>query len=410
MSENNTFKSFNAGEIVMKQGEPGDCAYLVEEGKVEVIIENSDGTQQRVGTRGVGTMIGEMAVVDNAPRTATVRAIEDCKFLKITADDFERRLKRADPILKMVTHVILARYRDTLVRSELTIDRIAWSEAEEIELNYKASTNEIERVKLDSELKAGFDNGDLYLNYQPIIDLSTGQTAGFEALMRWNHPERGPISPMLFIPSAEETGLIHELSQWALKEACSTLKRIEDSIGADKDLFMSVNFSGSDFAREGFTDDVTKVIRETGIKPRQLHIEMTEQVLMANPEKTQATLQECADSGIHISIDDFGTGYSSLSYLHRFPVHTLKVDRSFVMDMSKDKNNSTALVKSIVGLGKNMGMAIIAEGAETSEEVHILKEMGCDMVQGYFFAKPMMEDDVINFVTGGSAEKAQKQG
>ena len=401
MSENTIFKSFKAGDIIMKQGDPGDCAYIIEEGRVEIIIERSDMKPQSVGTRGAGAMIGEMAIVDKAPRTATVKALDDCKFIEITEEDFERRLRTADPILRMATHVILTRYRDTLLRAEISSQAIQPVEA--IEMNYAATSGDIERVKLDKELKAAFEKGELYLNYQPIVNVATGRVAGFESLMRWKHPERGMISPEIFIASAEETGLIKQLSQWGLREACSALKRIEQAAGTKDELFISVNFSGSDFCQEGFTDYVGKTVENTGIAPGQLHIEMTEQILMSHPGKAKEALRTCADAGYHISIDDFGTGYSSLSYLHHFPISTLKIDRSFIYGMTEDES-SLALVKSIIGLGKNMNMDIIAEGAEDIAEVNALKELGCDMVQGYIFAKPMTEKDAIDYVTDKDRE------
>jgi EAL domain-containing protein (putative c-di-GMP-specific phosphodiesterase class I) len=400
MSDTNILKTFKAGETVMRQGDPGDCAYIIEEGRVEIFIEAPDGKKQSVGTRGAGTMIGEMAIVDRALRTATIKAVEDCKFLQITSEDFERRLKKADPILRMATHVILTRYRDTLLRAAISSKAPLPTEA--IELNYAVSNNDIERVKLDKELKAAFDKGELHLNYQPIIDLKTGRIAGFESLMRWTHPERGNIPPSIFIPSAEETGLIHDLSRWALQESCEALARIEKTISSEQKLFVSVNFSGSDFAVEGFVDHVGKAVRNSGIKPEQLHIEMTEQILMTHPGKAKLTLLACAEAGYHMSIDDFGTGYSSLSYLHHFPIHTLKIDRSFIFGMTENEG-SLALVKSIIALGKNLDMTIIAEGAEIAAEVEALKKLGCDMVQGYFFAKPMSEASLIDYISGNSA-------
>lgn len=398
----NVVKSFKAGEIVMRQGDDGDCAYIIEKGRVEILLEQPGGSVQSFGTRGEGAIIGEMALVDGAPRTATVKAIEDCEFLAITSKDFEKRLESADPIVRMTAHVILTRYRDTLMRAQITGENKAWTLSESIELSYSGTSSAVERIKLANELKAAFDNGDLHLNYQPIIDMSTGKTAGFEALMRWNHPEKGPISPAVFIPSAEETGLINVLSQWALRESCTALKRIENRSGQTGKLFMSVNFSGSDFGVEGFADSLYNVISETDIQAHQLHIEMTERVLMSHPEKTKKVLQMCTDAGMHISIDDFGTGYSSLSYLHHYPINTLKIDRSFVIDMVEDEG-SKVLVKSIINLGKNMGMDIIAEGAETVEQVEALRSLGCDMIQGFYFAKPMAEKDAADFVSPGGA-------
>jgi len=395
MAESNVFKQFQAGDIIMRQGDAGHEAYIIEKGRVEILVKQESGKELSIGTRGEGAMIGEMALVDQAPRTATIRAIEDCEFLVISGDDFEKRIEQVDPILKMAMHVILARYRDTLMRAEITGERHS---AEAIELDYAGASTAVERVKLANELKHALDKGQLSLQYQPIVRLVDGQTAGFEALMRWQHPEKGFISPGLFIPAAEETGLINELSEWALNTSCKALKRIETESGRAKDnLFMSVNFSASDFERDDFVDLVTHATQANKLKAHQLHIEITERLLMAKPDQAKQTLNRCANAGFHVSIDDFGTGYSSLSYLRHFPLHTLKVDRSFVIEMMKDEGSMT-LVKSIVNLGKNMGMSIIAEGVENADEVQALREMDCDMVQGYFFSKPRPEDDAIDFV------------
>ena len=385
-------KTFKTGDTIMKQGEPGNFAYIIEEGHVEILVEKPDGTEQSVGTRGSGTMIGEMAIIDNAPRTATVRALEECKMLEISAVDFARRLEAADPILRMSAQVILTRYRDMLARADIIGDVKSWPPPEAVELTYAEKAQAIQTIKMSNDFKAAIDNGEIYLHYQPIINLQTGEVAGFEALMRWEHPEKGFISPELFIPMAEDNGLIIEATRWALRESCSALKRLEQACDKDGELFMSVNFSSSDFSVDNFVETTHQIINDTGVKPEQLHIEITERLLMDQPETAKKRLKVCQDAGMSIAIDDFGTGYSSLSYLHYFPIDTLKIDRSFVQDMMK-KESSMALIKSIVSLAKNMKMKVIAEGAETIEEARVLKELNCDLCQGYFFARPAIEKD-----------------
>jgi EAL domain-containing protein (putative c-di-GMP-specific phosphodiesterase class I) len=215
--------------------------------------------------------------------------------------------------------------------------------------------------------------------------------------MRWNHPERGYISPGLFIPIAEQSGLIVDASRWALREACMALKRIESRAGFSNELSMSVNFSSTDFASEDFIDTIYTTISETDVDPNFVHLEITERLLMGQPDNAKDTLLMCRKAGIGISIDDFGTGYSSLSYLHYFPIDTLKIDQSFIRDMQKNAS-SMELVKSIIALGKNMKMHVIAEGVESKDEAKVLRDLGCDLAQGYYFAKPMSETDVTKFV------------
>ncbi len=397
MTKPETQKSYKAGEIILRQGDPGETAYIIESGRVDIAVTRPGTEPQSVGTRGPGTMIGEMALVDNAPRTATITALEDCTLLEISKDDFGRRLQDADPILRMTTQVILTRYRDTLARAIISGEARNWPPVEMLELSYAEKTAAVETIKVANDFKTALERKELSLHYQPIIDLQSGKVAGFEALMRWMHPEKGPISPLVFIPVAEQTGLIVEASQWALKESCQALKRIEGRTGHKNELFMSVNFSSRDFAAENFVDRIYETISAADVPLNLVHLEITERLLIDQPEHARDMLRMCAKAGLGVSIDDFGTGYSSLSYLHYFPIDTLKIDRSFVKDMLKN-DSSHALVKSIIGLGKNMKMKIIAEGAETLEEAKKLKELGCDLVQGYYFSKPLAEIDVVKFM------------
>ncbi len=398
MTATNSKKIFKTGETIMRQGEPGASAYIIESGKVEINVKTPGGKQQVVGTRGPGTMIGEMALVDNAPRTATVKALEDCVLLEITKEDFSGRLDKADPILRMTTQVILLRYRDTLTRAEISGESSGWPPVEALERNYAEQTDAVENIKIANELKEAIEKKQLSLHYQPIINLKEKRVVGFEALMRWMHPQKGFISPAVFIPIAEQTGLIVEASRWALTESCKALQRIERAAGYEDELFMSVNFSSTDFAEENFVDAIYTTISESNVKANMVHLEITERLLMGQPDNARETLMMCRKAGIGIAIDDFGTGYSSLSYLHYFPIDTLKIDQSFVRDMHKNES-SMALVKSIIALGKNMKMHTIAEGVETVEEAKTLLNLGCEMGQGYYFAKPMPEKDMIKFVS-----------
>lgn len=391
-------KSFKAGEVIMFQGDVGHNAYIIEEGRVEIIVAKPNGDFHSVGTRGPGTIIGEMAMIDEEPRTATIRAVEDCKLLEITRSDFSRRLNNADPVIQSVAQVILTRYRDTLARAEILKEPMGYPGPEDLERAMLEQSNAVDSIKMANDLKTAIEKkNQLYLHYQPIIDLETGHIVGFEALMRWNHPERGFISPAEFIPVAEDTGLIVEASRWALEEACNALKRIEGAVGYDHDLFMAVNFSSSDFADENFLDHLYDIISKTDVDPHKVHLEITERLLMTQPENAKKTLDLCRKAGLTISIDDFGTGFSSLSYLHYYPINKLKIDRSFIKNMSEDEN-ALQLVKSVIMLAQNMNMTTVAEGVETKEDVLKIKELGCVEAQGFFFAKPMAEKDNISFL------------
>jgi EAL domain-containing protein (putative c-di-GMP-specific phosphodiesterase class I) len=281
----------------------------------------------------------------------------------------------------------------------------AWPPIEAMEREYTAQTDVMGSVKIANEFREALEKGQLQMHYQPIVDLARGQVAGFESLMRWPHPAQGFISPGIFIPIAEKTGYIVTASKWALEESCKALRRIEDAVKPPKPLYMSVNFSSHDFVQEDFLNSVLKIISDAGVEPSQIKLEITERLLIQQPENARETLEACRDAGIGIYIDDFGTGYSSLSYLYYFPIQTLKVDQSFIRIMNKDPR-SLELVRSIVGLGKNLNMNVIAEGVENPEEARLLRSMGCDMAQGYFYSKPMPEAEVIKKLNAWTPQRA----
>lgn len=401
MSEK-TAKHFKKGENLITEGEMGETAFIIESGRVEVLM-NRNGKEVRVGTRGVGSLLGEMAMLDTQPRTATVRALEDCKVLEISHKSFTKRVSNADPILKMVLHVILTRYRDLLSRSNFSANMPHFSNdprAEDIELSNEAHDIAVSTLKTSDALKKAIERDELELFYQPIIDVQNNKIAGFEALMRWIHPEKGIISPGIFIPVAEDSGLIVEMSRWALDVACKDIQKLQvainDKVKSDTPAFLSVNFSVHDFSDGSFSDHVCDTLAINNTYPEQIKLEITESLLMEQPEVAKDALEKCRQQGIRVAIDDFGTGYSSLSYLHFFPIDTLKIDQSFIRSMLKQKN-SYALVKSIVGLAKNLGMNIIAEGIETPEEAAAIKQLDCEMCQGFWFARPMPLKEAIAF-------------
>jgi diguanylate cyclase len=392
-------KLYRAGEVIMRQGDAGDCAYFIQSGRVLISLRREDGVDLEMGQRGAGNLIGEMAIVDDGPRSATVTAIEDCRLLEISKADFSKAVKNANPIVGLVTKLILMRYRDILQRSENLREFVGISTVlEQQERVYAEQSKVLEAVRMANEFKVAVARKQLYLEYQPFIELESGNILGFEALMRWQHPDTGPMRPDLFIPMAEDTGLIIEATRWAFREACNTLKRMIKLSGND-DLFISVNFSAQDFDDPSFLDEVLLILHETEIRPTQIHMEITERLLLRHSEMVRQTLLQCREQGIEIAIDDFGTGYSSLSYLHQYPVSTLKIDKSFVGNMTSD-TGVLGLVKSILSLSDNMGLSIIAEGVETQEQVDMLKSLKCRVAQGYYFSRPLAEEPASLMLVG----------
>ncbi len=225
------------------------------------------------------------------------------------------------------------------------------------------------------------------LNYQPIISLSTGKLIGFEALVRWRHPERGLVSPAKFIPIAEETGLIIPLGQWVFWEACRQLQEWQ-KIYSQVDLTVAINISGKQFSQRSLILQIKRILQRTGINLQGLKIEITESVVMDNAESASTVLSQLRELGMQLSVDDFGTGYSSLSYLHRFPINTLKIDQSFVTTMGINGENCE-IVRAIVTLAHSLGLDVVAEGIETEAQLAQLKNLGCEYGQGYLFSKPV---------------------
>lgn len=246
----------------------------------------------------------------------------------------------------------------------------------------------MEKSFLEMEIRQGLDKGQFSLHYQPQIDLETGLINGLEALVRWEHPDRGFVPPNRFIPIAEENGFILPLGAWVLEQACNQAKTWQEN--GFRSLRISVNVSMRQFVQPSFVEDVKRVLDETGLDAAFLNLEITES-MMSDVQQCQPKLLELQQAGISVSIDDFGTGYSSFLYLSKFPISHLKIDQAFISELS---NENLMIVKAIIDLAKNLNLNVIAEGVETSEQEQFLKQLHCDEVQGYYYAKPMPADEV----------------
>ncbi|HWR42478.1 putative bifunctional diguanylate cyclase/phosphodiesterase [Sporomusa sp.] len=262
---------------------------------------------------------------------------------------------------------------------------------------YTKSMNEkvLERMMLENSLRQALSNNELVVYYQPLIDGITGRTTGFEALLRWQHPERGLVPPMDFIPLAEETGLIVPIGEWVLRTACAQNKAWQDA--GYPPVVMAVNLSGRQFRQPNFTGRVSHVLADTGLAPEYLELEITETIALQDVDYTIAILRELGSMGIKIAIDDFGTGYSSLSYLKRFPITTLKIDRIFVKDATQDAQDA-AIISAIIVLAHNLRLKVVAEGVETGEQRLFLREMNCNTMQGFLFSRPLPAAQVENML------------
>ena len=253
-------------------------------------------------------------------------------------------------------------------------------------------TEAVRRFQLESELRSAIDNREFLLYYQPIINLQTGKLAGFEALVRWQHPVRGFVSPASFIPAAEDTGLIVPMGSWILEEACSQMHEWQQQFPHATRLMVSVNLSTKQFNQENLTDEVAIILKKTQLDSRCLKLELTESAAMEDVNGTIEQLVKLKSLNLKLSLDDFGTGYSSLSYLHQLPTDTLKVDQSFVGRMEEKGREDGEIVKTIISLGHQLGMDVIAEGIETAAQLQGLRTLNCNYGQGYYFSKPLPEE------------------
>lgn len=244
------------------------------------------------------------------------------------------------------------------------------------------------RLRLETSLRLALEREEFRVYYQPIMPFKKGEILGFEALVRWQHPEQGLITPAKFIPLAEETGLIIDIGRWVLHEACRQARAWHQQFPLNPPLMMSVNLAAQQLAQPELLEQVQQILQETGLDPHSLKLEITESAIMEKPENAISTLQKLKKIGIQISVDDFGTGYSSLAYLYQFPIDTLKIDRSFVTRMDKDFEQ-VEIVRTIVQLAWNLGIKVIAEGIETKQQAEQLRMLGCDFGQGYLFSKPV---------------------
>jgi EAL domain-containing protein (putative c-di-GMP-specific phosphodiesterase class I) len=258
----------------------------------------------------------------------------------------------------------------------------------------------LEVAQLETDLYKAFEQNQLFLAYQPIINLQNGQLIGFEALVRWQHPEKGLVPPDKFIPIAEESGLIFTLGSWVLRQACTQLVAWIKEYKLNKPPTIAINLSSLELSQSYFLSQIDRMLEETGIDSRLLKLEITESTLMEQSESMDLLLDELRLRHIELAIDDFGTGYSSLSYLDQLPVQVLKIDRKFVDGITQGEDSSSAIeiVKATISLAHSLNIKVVAEGIETEQQQQMLKSYGCDFGQGYYIAKPLSNEDATRFM------------
>lgn len=359
------------------EGDEADCAYVIESGEIEVTMR-IEGIMRCVAVLGAGELVGDMGLVDDEPRSASAIATADSRLTIISRADLASKLAVADPLLRLLLEVSVKR-----LRAKLESLRAATP----IPINTAAA---VEVARLEGELKAGINSGQMQLYVQPIVDMRSHQIIGFESLVRWMHPITGLVRPDFFIPLAERSGLIVPLGRWVLREACHAALRFDREQNhakmAGKSGFISVNVSAGQFHDPEFIPELASILRETKLNPERLQLEITESIL-SDTSAAKRWIAGCKKLGVRIALDDFGTGYSSLSYLHEFDIDTLKIDQSFVRRILEDKRSEKIII-TIIQLSQALGLEIVAEGIETQPMFDRLAALGCHYGQGYLIARP----------------------
>jgi len=394
-----------AGEIVFREGDTGHDAYLIEQGCITISIAR-DGEERIVARLHEGEMFGEIALIDQMTRTATATAEVATTLIPITRALMVSKLKQADSLLSHMLEVVVDRFRSTYDRHD-QMPEVSNAKGSGIQNLREYAVNQL---KMAQSLSDALVRDEFLLHYQPVVHLDNGRLAGFEALIRWNQPTMGFVSPLGFIGVAEDTGLIVPIGRWVLVTAIASLVKFQETMDAhhpdNAGLFMSINVSARQLQELGEVTEIARLIRESGVDPQRIKLEITESALIDNPELAALSLHKLKELGLQLAIDDFGTGYSSLSYLGQFPLDTLKIDQSFVATM-REKNTSLRITRAIAGMALDLEMNCIAEGIEDASDIEALLTMGCELGQGYHFSKPLDESQAHDFIAHRAMPTAQ---
>jgi len=383
--------------MVFQWGDPGDSAYVIEEGCVEVLAGVGP-QQRRIAILTEGAMFGEVALLDRQPRTAAVRTLVPTRLIRIDRSHVEELLLRSDSVIQYLMHLLLARFRSTHDAAGLQQQRQsaaahggAQDSTEALDLHKAA----VRTLSLAQDLSDAIDRQQLELFYQPLLAFEGLTVVGFEALIRWRHPTLGLISPAEFIPLAEKTGLIHRIGQWVLQRGVADWAELRQHClgGAVPQPFMSINLSAPELAGGDIVQSIQTCLQRHGMNPIELHIELTETIIIQNMEAVAASLHQLRALGVGIALDDFGTGYAGLDYLQCLPFTCLKIDKTFVQQLNQSER-SLHIIKAALELARSIGLSTIAEGIEDAGIGAQLAALGCSHAQGYFFGKPMPKEQI----------------
>ncbi len=376
--------SFAAGEIIFREGDAPTTAFLVESGNTEVFRGSPD-APQTLGQLGPGDLLGEMAVIDDSPRSASARAATDCVLTVIDHFQLRERLEKADPIVRALLMAQLRRYRSVLSG----LDRTAVLRARAT----PRSTGKLEallapaagKIRLESQLMEALDQGTLALFYQPVVDLRDGSPRGYEALVRWHHPERGVVSPADFIQLAEETELILPVGRYVLDHACSALAELARC--GRTELHVAINTSARQLLDDRFLSEIQAALTRHHLPPKALQVEITESLIL-DIEAVRRFIDGCHEIGLTVLLDDFGTGYSNLGHVHTLTFDTVKLDQGFSRQ-ALTSPRCLAVCKGIVDLCRALEAEMVVEGIENADQRDLFRDLGCEYGQGWLFGKPL---------------------
>jgi EAL domain-containing protein (putative c-di-GMP-specific phosphodiesterase class I) len=374
-----------AGGVLFREGDAPTTGFLLESGEIEVAIRIR-GQPIVLSRLRAGDILGEMGVFDGAPRSATATALSDCVLLPIDRNQITERLDKADPIIRALLEGQVRRYRGAIqaIRGVEALDPT------EADTPIGASAGD--KFRLEAHLREALASDGLDVRYQPILHVASGRVAGYEALVRWNHPERGPISPLHFVGLAEESQLIVTLGEYVFDAACRAVQRLQ-AAGLDPPPFIAVNVSARQLEHVGLIERVVARVQAAGVPRGSLKVEITESQAL-DTTLVRAAIALCHAHGIKVALDDFGTGYSHLAQMHELPFDTLKVDQAFSRSMLAEPR-SMAVVEAIVHMARALGADVVVEGIETEAMLEALRRLGCDYAQGWHVGRPQTLEELL---------------
>ena len=387
-----------AGEVLYRQGDPTDCAWLVESGQVELVSVHGRRTT-RHGVLGAGELIGELGLLDGAPRSATATARTDSVLLAIEREQFMERLQAGDPILRTLVDSLLQRIRGLV--ASLPAD--AEMPSEDVPCDDPVERLGIDKIRLEAQLRDALSSGELEVRYQPIYDIAAARVAGYEALVRWELPGSGPVSPAQFIQLAEETSLIVPVGEYVLDKVIGVLQALRDG-GADPLPSIAVNLSARQLVEPGMARQIVARAERARLPAGALKLEVTES-RMLDYAPVAAVMRHCREQGLPFALDDFGTGYSNLTHLHALDFEFIKVDQAFARHMF-DGERAMAMVEAIVNMAHAIGAKVICEGVETRQQLDRLRQMGVEYAQGYLIGKAAPAGEVLSGAAARAGEEA----